>query len=825
MQPSRSVYLGTFFVAAGFLFMEILATRVIGFVVGMESVYSTIAVAMLGVGFAGSVVSLMRRRLSPIKATQYAAWLCIGASLGALLIFGAGRLWQDSVNASLDSILQTSTQEGFMAAVVYNARSGAKVLGLPMAASYFMFGAALAVIFRSFPGESLHLLYASDLAGACAGALLAIGLLEYWNFALPLAVAVSLPLIAAALLFSSSSSRRAIGTLIIAAAICGILSVGMISSVFEPRPHLPTIGRAWPGGQYDGAKVEELWHTWTSYGRIGVSKASKPGLRQISDERYFVTHGNGEGHALILNARNPLEDYEMPVAVALATPPAKRVLVLLAGVGRDMIVARKLAGNTIERLEGVELVPQSFDWPLAHESEFHLNEFFADPKVRMNVAEAREYLARDSGRYDTILMSWFGHSLSFYTGMAAGSVNYLYTVEGMKTIVDHLTPDGQLTILNGNKLRVISAIREAFGSEAAGDKFVLIGQQQSGIPWSAFHDERWLVYRPAGFSEQDIQKIRGAVTSPRFLEYFPGMEPVAGNAYQAYFGSPDPAATLQMMADEAGINITPATDDWPFFDSFLPRWAVFTPEFYRAPRDRQWRYWSDVVKDTVRFAAISALIILLPLVFSRQRRFVSMEALGHLSFFALLGAGFMLVEMGLVQKLRLLVGHPGYTIAVVLASLILFAGIGSALSGRLFGSGLLTFRRAAVVAALAIGLAVIGIELIVPSVVGLPRIAKLVVAFFLPALPGLALGQLYPQGLTRISRTAEGLIPWAMAVNATTGTIAAAAGVVLGYLVGFRGVMLIGAFLYLVLALMPNRFRGQVTEPEPAHSSPATAEG
>ncbi|MEI9813646.1 MAG: hypothetical protein WDO18_13800 [Acidobacteriota bacterium] len=404
----------------------------------MESVYSTIAMAMLGIGVAGSTVSLFRATLTPTQAARRAAGLCFAAAVATILIFVSGRLWQDHMNAKLDELLQHTTQDGYMWNLLLYGREAALVLGLSMAVTYFLYGAAVAVLLRACSRKAVHRLYAADLLGACVGALLSIFALEYWGFTAPLVLAAVIPLIAAASLAYRNHARWAVAAIVLAVVAGGILSNTDVSSQLEPRPHMPTLGRAWPQGQYEGAKVEELWHQWTSYGRMGVAKATKPGLRDVSDERFFVTHGRGEGHALILDARDPKEDYALPVAAALSASPARRVLILLAGTGRDMIVVNDLTKGKFEELVGVELVPQSFIWPLSRESQFHLNEFFAKPNVHMNVAEAREYLARDKTKYDTILVSWFGHSLAYYTGMAAGSVGYLYSAEGLESLVDHL---------------------------------------------------------------------------------------------------------------------------------------------------------------------------------------------------------------------------------------------------------------------------------------------------------------------------------------------------------------------------------------------------
>jgi hypothetical protein len=806
-------YFGTFLLAAGFLFVEILATRVIGFVVGMESVYSTIAVAMLGMGVAGSAVSLFRRTLEPREAASRAAWLCVAASIGTLLIFVSGRLWQDHVNGKLDVLLQHTNQDDFMSHIVLYGREGAAVLGLAMAVSYFLYGAALAFLFRACSRKSLHRLYAADLSGACAGALLSILALEYGGFTPPLVLAAAIPLVAAASLVYRGSRGRAVALLGLAVVVGGVLSVGSVSALLEPRPHMPTLGRAWPEGQYAGAQVQELWHQWTSYGRIGVARAYKPGLREDSDERYFVTHGRGEGHALILDARNPQDDYELPVAAALSANPAKRILVLLAGAGRDMAVVNQLTGGNFDELVGVELIPQSLIWPLSMENQFHLQEFFSNPKVHMNIAEAREFLARDQSKYDCILVSWFGHSLSYYTGMAAGSVGFLYSVEGVRSMLNHLSPGGELTILNGNKSRLIATALAADRNSVGTQRVVIVGEKDDPQPWYSTEDGKWLLVKPSGFTPEDVAGLKDLVKADRKLEYYPGMKPDPQNAYYEFLSAPDGPKWLKTMAANVGVDMTPATDDWPFAESFVPLSALFA---WHAPKDPpvegQLHYWRTMIVDTIKFSAVSLCLILAPLLVRQRGRIKASGIANHMVYFASLGAGFMLVEIGLVQKFRLLVGHPGYTIAVVLASLILFTGMGSAISGPLFARGILNFRRAGLLAGIASVAVLVLFEAVTPLAVGLPRPVKLLIAFLLPALPGLVLGQLYPQGLARIPREMGSLVPWAMAINAAAGTIAAAAGVVLGYAFGFTAVVLMGACFYLLVAMMPHGPRQRVPQ-------------
>src|SRR6476659_4483937 len=54
-----------------------------------------------------------------------------------------------------------------------------------------------------------------------------------------------------------------------------------------------------------------------------------------------------------------------------------------------------------------------------------------------------------------------------------------------------------------------------------------------------------------------------------------------------------------------------------------------------------------------------------------------------LTYFGALGAGFMLLEVALLQRFVLLLGHPVYSLTVTLFSLLLGTGLGSLISRRI----------------------------------------------------------------------------------------------------------------------------------------------
>ena len=53
------------------------------------------------------------------------------------------------------------------------------------------------------------------------------------------------------------------------------------------------------------------------------------------------------------------------------------------------------------------------------------------------------------------------------------------------------------------------------------------------------------------------------------------------------------------------------------------------------------------------------------------------------AYFLLIGLGFMFIEIGLIQRISVFMGHPIYALSVVLFSVILSTGLGSLLSEKL----------------------------------------------------------------------------------------------------------------------------------------------
>src|SRR5207237_10523519 len=130
------------------------------------------------------------------------------------------------------------------------------------------------------------------------------------------------------------------------------------------------------------------------------------------------------------------------------------------------------------------------------------------------------------------------------------------------------------------------------------------------------------------------------------------------------------------------------------------------------------------------------------------------------------GAGFMLLEVSLLQRFVLLLGHPVYSLTVTLFSLLLGTGLGAAWSRRFEMNAL---RRIATIAlaTAAVGalFAVVAIAPIVAWAMPLPRPARIAIAAMVLLPAGLVLGIPMPAGLRLMSARAPVMVTWAWGIN------------------------------------------------------------
>jgi hypothetical protein len=260
--------------------------------------------------------------------------------------------------------------------------------------------------------------------------------------------------------------------------------------------------------------------------------------------------------------------------------------------------------------------------------------------------------------------------------------------------------------------------------------------------------------------------------------------------------------------------IDPATDDCPFFFEYGRLSGLFNTE-------GDWIRNRLGGQEILLSSLVALLLLCAPLVWwlRAARPASAAHGLGAVSVTStastglsvaercgllLLGAGYLFVEIPVMQRLALVLGHPVLAVAVVLVALLLCSGLGAWLSDRVATRRLplvALLTAAAVVVALVVG----HDQLFAKSALaGVGRAGRTVAVVALLALPGLLLGMPFPLALRRIAGArSDGPANVAAAFlwNGVASVLASPLAILLAMQVGFRMTLLVAAGCYAAAAL------------------------
>jgi hypothetical protein len=271
------------------------------------------------------------------------------------------------------------------------------------------------------------------------------------------------------------------------------------------------------------------------------------------------------------------------------------------------------------------------------------------------------------------------------------------------------------------------------------------------------------------------------------VAYLPGHQnndPVYGE----YFEAVARGREVEYVAREPE-DFSPVHDDRPFFYQFgrsLPDSAA-----------------GQALLSILRWVSIiAATLIVLPMLFvPLPKGAPGRRLIGLLGYFAAIGLGFMFVEIVLIQKLVLFLGHPAYSISVTLFTILVFSGLGSIYARRF---DVRSYRTALLIwgpIILATLFYALGLELILAQSHTSSLSLRFVLVTSLLAPGSFFMGMPFPTMMRMMQGKEEMLIPWAWAINAFTSVAASTLAVFLAMQTGFSIVLLLGTAAYLLSLL------------------------
>ncbi len=637
--------------------------------------------------------------------------------------------------------------------------------------------------------ERVNRVYFFDLAGAAGGCLLLVFLLEAFGGPDTTIVAAVLFAAAAAVWHSmSGASKERAASVALALALFALL-------LFNGQFRLIDVTYA------KGQKLEhESFVKWNSFSRIALApNKDDPGSQLI-----FIDADASTGianfdfaHLSEHNVRDLL--YQGP-GLPYAIRPGAKTLIIGPGGGWD--VARALASGSHD-ITGVEINPIIATTIMREKFPQLSRNLYLRPDVHIHVEDGRAFVRRSTEKYQVLQATLVDTWASTAAGAFAFSENNLYTTEAFGDYLTHLTDDGILAFTRWGfdppreSLRLISLAMVALRNlgEADPAQHILVGREGSHAELAAFGAKDTVLISRRPFQAEDLNRARHALAEGHMTAVYMPDERLP-NQFTELLHSPDPAEYQRRYP----FDISAVTDNRPFFFYTVQPsdlWNFIT----RASTNNEDYKINSAVPLLFELLAISVLatviVLALPPLVLRTRLPRQKPVLGFLLYFLAIGAGYILVEVALIQKFVLFLGHPTYALTVVIFSLLVSSGLGSYASRRVIQSSARRWRIALVGVALLIAFLAADVSIILPRAITLPLLWKIVmsVALILPA--GFLMGMPFPVGLARLEQWESCSVRWAWSLNAAASVLGSVASLVLAIYLGLVQTLLIGGVLYL----------------------------
>lgn len=754
------IYLGVGLTTLATLLLELSLTRIFSVVFYYHFAFLAISIALFGLG-AGGVFSYV---VAGWRRSFY-------SKLGAIAILNAAL-----VLIGLVFVLSRQGEPGYWTlAVVY----------FTSALPFFAAGTVISLVIADTI-ERVNRVYFADLLGAAIGCLALIPLLNFLGGPNTVLAAGLVYIVSGVIWFGISGSLKwrnmAIGFAVVMAAVLAV------------NTWRPVIDVKYAKGK---ELKDEHFVKWNSFSRIGVTGNRGSAMMFIDADASTGIPAFDLGNLTDSDRQALL--YQGP-GLPYAFRPGAKTLIIGAGGGWD--VARALASGSRD-VTGVEINPIIATTVMRERFPEYSLHLYNRPDVRIVVEDGRSFVRRTQEKYQVIQATLVDTWASTAAGAFALSENNLYTTDAFYDYLSHLTDDGVLVFTRWGvkppreSLRLITLAMDALarlGENEAWRHIMVVreGTDQDLERWGA-QDTVLIARKP--IPAEGVARFRSVIAKGKFrVVYLPDEN------------QPNPFTQLLRGTDRAAFernyefDISAVGDNRPFFFyTVQPRdiWQ-FLQNASQLSADYKINRAVPLLFGLLLVSALATIVILaLPRFLLGSRLPREAGVVKFLWYFIAIGAGYIVIQVALVQKFVLFLGHPTYALTVIIFSMLVSSGLGSYFSQRIAGS--CDVRLEAVLAAVAAVVAILAFSVspLLGALVGLPMPVKFVISTLLIAPAGFLMGIPFPTGLHRLERRHKASVRWAWSLNAAASVLGSVGAIVLAIYFGLREAMLIGGALYL----------------------------
>ena len=767
---------GVFLVSFSLIAFEIALSRLLSVLLSYHYVFAVLAVALLGLGGGGIFLHLFHRSGCSEKkpAGDFPFWAAIFA-----------------LTVSFSVIL------GLRLGASFRALDNIFFYGLLFLIPFFFVGILLARVYREFPADSAKI-YGFDLVGAACGSfgcLLLLDLLGVVSTIFLIGVLSS----AAALLLAGMQPPGKKKWIIPG---FGFMMLALVFGVERGGFYQPGV----PIGKNPEKEIHDVLYgpsirgeivetRWSAFGRTDLVK-----LRDYPEQMdiyldgtagspmYRFTGDAGNPGPVIERLKTTFPGY-FPF-LSLRDGERDDALIIGPGGGRDVLLA--LMGG-VKNITAVEVNGDLVDMVRRH-SLFNGGIYRDLKNVQVVVEEGRHFLKRSEAKYDLIMLSLPITNTSRSLEGFALTENFLFTTEAIADYWGHLSEEGRLLVVAHDDieaLRLLSLSLAFFRTNGADEK-----QAMRHIYMVGSEDYLVFVLKKKPLDHQETAFLYQAMHPLGYnpgISFFPGVRAPLNPALAALERGEKTAAELRALVKERGYDIDPVSDNNPFFYNFEKG----------LPKSVSLILWAS-----------SFLLLFIAAVPFFMKRNCRTSPQGTRSYrtgllfravllFSMLGVGFMVIEISLMQRFALFLGRPVFSLAALLFSLLAGAGMGGLWSKKL---SMTRMTRGIALASLGVTVIVLGYNLILPLIfdrlLGLSFVMRIAVAVVLVVPLGFFMGIPFPLGIQMLKEIQmEHLIPWMWGINGLGSVWGSTFAIAVSIRYGFMEALIAGAASYFVVFL------------------------
>ena len=817
---------GLFLVTLATLMLEILDSRLLSVLTWYHLAFLTVSLAMLGMAAGAVLVFVGGERYTEQRAIRELPRVTVWFAL-AIPLMHLGNL-----------IMRIPVLEQFKVREVSAIVFAIIVLGLP-----FLLAGVAVTLALTRSGGSTSRLYAADLLGAALGCLLVVPLLDRTNIT---SVAFAAGAVAAAGAYcferfalvrlgvgtTAESPRRSGDRRWFSVALClGFLAAAALNAVAKPGIGVVYAkNRIFRGGETAGLNEERVqWSAWNTHSYIIITPS-------FFGPAFYWGAGRGAEQfqatsAWILidaDAGTPITKWDGNagnlgwVSYDVTTLPYHlrkgNAGIIGVGGGRDILSALWGGNTSVTGIEINKNLLRALEGPYRDFANLANR-----PEVQLVHGEARSYLSRTDKRFDVLQMSLIDTWASTGAGAFTLTENGLYTIEGWRLFLDRLTPGGLFSVSRWFSPGATSETSRLLALAVAALLDRGVHHPLSHMAMLSSHSVATLIVSNQPMTDEDRAVIT-KLADEREFDVVVSPWSGAADPFLSRIVRSSSISELDLAIRHPMFDFTPPTDERPFFFNTLKpssfhKAFVVPPDGVIAGNLRA--TWTLVLLFIIATILVIGIIIC-PLFRSGLPTMESSSFAMSVAYFGMIGVGYMLIQIPFLQRFSVYLGHPTYTFAIILFSMICFTGIGSFVSDRFP----IERNRWVLKLPLAIGAGVLvliyAIQPIIDATIqfGLPVRSLVVIACSAPI--SVLLGFCFPVGMTLVGRLSPDATAWMWGVNGAAGVLASIVAVAISMWLGIHVNLLAAGLLYILLPVPAHLLERKAYGHAPGNQALAT---